>query len=315
MIRSPPPDLKPLPMPRALRRLLLALACALTPWAHAAGAAPLTIVAAESTYGAIASAIGGSHVRVVSLIRNPDVDPHSFEATPQAARSVAQARLVLMNGLGYDSWMTRLLAANPVAGRKVLVAAELLPARRLADGNPHVFYDPEVGLRMADEVADWLRHADPTHAADYTAADQAMRARLAGVLRRAADLARSYPRLRVTGTEPVWGYMIRQLGWHNLHQGLQIHVMNGTEPSPREVAGFDADLRARRVSLLIHNRQVDSALTRRMLRLAHACGVPSLGVDEFTPEGTGYPDWLLQSLDAAAAALARPPAPSAACHA
>ena len=301
-------------MRRLFHCLLLALLCAAAPWARAGAVAPPTIVAAESTYGAIATAVGGSHVRVVSLIHNPDVDPHAFEATPQAARSVAQARLVLMNGLGYDSWMTRLLAANPVPGRTVLVAAQLLPARRLADANPHVFYDPEVGLRMAAAVADWLRHADPAHAADYTAGEQRLRTQLQQVLLRARQLAGARPGLRVTATEPVWGYMVRELGWQSLHQGLQLHVMNGTEPTPREVGGFESDLRARRVALLVYNRQVDSALTRSMLRLARDCGVPTLGVEEFAPPGTGYAAWLMQSLDGAAAALARPPAPTAACH-
>lgn len=314
MIRAPLRAAEPCPMRRLLPCLLLALACVCPREASAAEVAPLPIVAAESTYGAIASAIGGDHVRVVSLLRNPDVDPHAFEATPQAARSVAGARLVLMNGMGYDSWMTRLLAANPVPGRTVLVAADLLPAPHAAQANPHVFYDPEVGLRMAAAVTAWLRRADPAHAAAYTAAEQRLDARLRQVTARVGQLARAHPGLAVTATEPVWGYMVRELGWHDLHQALQIHVMNGTEPSPREVGALESDLRGRRVALLIHNRQVDSPLARSMVRLARDCGVPTLGVDEFTPPGSDYATWLLQSLDAAAAALASPPAATPACH-
>ncbi len=302
-------------MLRLLRCVLLALVCAGTSGLPAGAAAtPLRIVAAESSYGAIAAAIGGSHVHVVSLISRPDIDPHAFEATPQAARSVAAARLVLMNGLGYDAWMRRLLAANPVRGRSVLVAADLLPARRLPDDNPHVFYDPQVGLRMAAAIADWLRRADPAHAAAYSAAEQRLRQRIDSVLQRAAALARAHPGLRVTATEPVWGYMVRQLGWHDLHQALQLRVMNGSEPSPREIASLESDLRRRRVALLIHNRQVESPLTRSLLQLARHCGVATLGVDEYAPADIGYAQWLLQGLDAASAALARPRHADARCH-
>ena len=308
------PLLRSHPMPALLRRAML-----VAPWLWAcatlahASAAP-TIVAAESTYGAIASEIGGAHVRVVSLIRNPNVDPHAFEASPREARVVAGAQLVLMNGLGYDAWMSQLLAANPVAGRQVLVAADLLPARRLADANPHVFYDPRVGQRMAEAVTAWLRRVDPSHDAAYAAGERRVLAQLAEVRRRARELARAHPGLPVTATEPVWGYMVRELGWRDHDTALQLHVMNGTEPAPREMAAFDSELRHHAVALLIHNRQVDSPLTRSMLQLARRCGVPTLGVDEFTPPGVDYPQWLLDSLQRAADALAHPPAPSASCR-
>ena len=308
MIEAHPPP--PRPMPRLFRNTVSALLLAIA--AHA-GAATLRIVAAESTYGAIAQAIGGTRVQVVSLIRNPDVDPHAFEASPQAARTVAQAQLVLMNGLGYDHWMRQLLQANPVPGRTVLVAADLLPQRRLPDGNPHVFYDPRVGLRMADAIAAWLRHADPAHAADFDAAQARLRQRMTQVIDTARQLALAHPALPVAATEPVWGYMVRELRWRDLHHGLQVHVMNGTEPSPREVAAMDTDLRRRAVALLIHNRQVSSPLTRSMLALARRCGVPTLGVDEFTPPGVGYAQWLLDSLQAAQRALAAPAAPTRRC--
>ncbi len=277
-------------------------------------AAPLLVVAAESTYGTIARQIGGEHVRVVSLIRNPDVDPHSFEASPQAARLVASARLVLRNGLGYDTWMQRLLQANPVPAREVLVAADLLPRERLANGNPHVFYDPRVGLAMAVAITSWLCRADPAHAAQFRAAEQHLRTQIGQVEQRIRQLARLHPALPVTATEPVWGYMVRALGWTDRNSGLQTHVMNGTEPSPREVASFDTDLRQRRVALLIHNRQVRTPLSDSLLQLARRCGVATVGIDEFTPPSKDYAQWLLDSLLRTQRALAAPAATGARCH-
>src|SRR5690348_3605190 len=63
------------------------------------------IVAAESFWGSIAAQIGGSDVDVTSLITNPDTDPHDFEPKPSNARTVADARYVILNGAGYDPWM------------------------------------------------------------------------------------------------------------------------------------------------------------------------------------------------------------------
>ena len=104
-----------------LVRVALTWVLALLAVTGLAHAAPIPVVAAESTYGVIAQAIGGPYVRVTSIIRNPNVDPHQFEASPATARTVAQAAIVVMNGLGYDDWMRKLLAANPANDALTLV--------------------------------------------------------------------------------------------------------------------------------------------------------------------------------------------------
>lgn len=270
-----------------------------------AQAAPISVVAAESTYGVIAEAIGGPFVRVTSIIRNPNVDPHQFEASPAAARTVAQASIVLMNGLGYDDWMRKLLAANPMSARMVIVAAELDPALVMPDRNPHVFYDPRVGDRVAARLAALLAKQDPTHAADFTRNLHAFEHSTRQVEAVARGLASRNPGLRVTATEPVYGYMLRLLGWRSSGEVFQFNVMNGTEPSLAVVARYEDALRQRRVALLIYNRQVSEPLTQRMRDIARQSGVPTVGVDEFVPPGTGYAAWLLDSLQAVQQALAK----------
>ncbi|OIQ89075.1 manganese ABC transporter substrate-binding lipoprotein precursor [mine drainage metagenome] len=270
-----------------------------------AQAAPIAVVAAESTYGVIAEAIGGPYVRVTSIIRNPNVDPHQFEASPATARAVAQAAIVVMNGLGYDDWMRKLLAANPAPGRAVVVAAALAPALVMADRNPHVFYDPRVGKLVASRLAALLAKRDPTHAADFARNLQTFEQGTLQVETAARRLSAQYPKLAVTATEPVYGYMLRLLGWHSAGEAFQFNVMNGTEPSPSVVARYQDALRQRRVALLIYNKQVSEPLTQRMRDIARQAGVPTVGVDEFVPPGTGYAAWLLDSLQAVRQALAK----------
>jgi len=291
----------------SIRRILSALLRVCLPWvgalAAAAHAAPVPVVAAESTYGVIAQAIGGDQVTVDSIIRNPNVDPHSFEATPEVARQVARARIVLLNGLGYDAWMQQLLAANPAPQRVVIVAAQLDPSRILADRNPHVFYDPVVMQRVAQRLTGELQRLDPAHAAQFAQRLAAFDADLRRLIAAQAALAMAHPRLQVSATEPVAGYLLRQLGWVSLGQKLQFDVMNGTEPSPAEVARFEDDLRQHKAALLFYNRQVNDPLTSRLRAIARQAGVAVVGVDEFVPPQTSYVQWQLQTLDAIGRAL------------
>ncbi|MGO9774684.1 MAG: metal ABC transporter solute-binding protein, Zn/Mn family [Roseiarcus sp.] len=76
---------------------------------------PVKVVAAENFYGDVASQIGGANVAVTSILTNPDVDPHLFEASTETARLLVDAQVVIANGAGYDNWMDR-FTSRPVAG-------------------------------------------------------------------------------------------------------------------------------------------------------------------------------------------------------
>src|SRR6266571_4312416 len=83
----------------------------------AAGGNGLQVVAAENFWGSIASQLGGNRVHVTSVITSPATDPHDYEPTAADARTMAGAQLAIVNGIGYDPWANKLLAANPVNGR------------------------------------------------------------------------------------------------------------------------------------------------------------------------------------------------------
>ncbi|MFY9755968.1 MAG: zinc ABC transporter substrate-binding protein, partial [Pseudolabrys sp.] len=83
----------------------------------------IAVVAAENFYGDIARQIGGERVAVVSIMNNPEQDPHLFETTPAVVRQLAGARIVILNGANYDPWMDKLLAAVPRPDRTVINAA------------------------------------------------------------------------------------------------------------------------------------------------------------------------------------------------
>ena len=86
--------------------LLIALPVLLTPAAQAQ-TAPVPVVAAENVYGDLAAQIGGKDVNAISILSNPEQDPHLFEASPSVARALSAARVVIYNGADYDPWMTQ----------------------------------------------------------------------------------------------------------------------------------------------------------------------------------------------------------------
>src|SRR2546423_12060873 len=113
-----------------------------SPPSACAASAPLPVVAAENFYGDLLAQIGGDRVHVTSILSNPNADPHEYESSVRDATAVAQARLVVLNGLGYDSWMQQLLRASPRPERHVVhVGAGLLHGH---DGhNPPGWYKPQ----------------------------------------------------------------------------------------------------------------------------------------------------------------------------
>src|SRR5690242_1563942 len=140
----------------------MALAAAIALAAPASAADKVSVAAAENMYGDIAAQIAGDHAAVSSLISNPAQDPHLFEATPSAVRTVADATIVVVNGADYDPWIDKLLKATPNPKRGVISAAALT-GRKPGD-NPHLWYDPATMPRVAEAIAATLTAADPAHA-------------------------------------------------------------------------------------------------------------------------------------------------------
>ena len=265
---------------------------------------PIAVVAAENFYADIARQVGGDRVAVTSILNNPDQDPHLFETTPGTVRQIADARLVIINGADYDPWAEKLLQAAPRPERVVINAAQL--TGRQAGANPHLWYDPITMPAVAKAVAAALTQADGAHAADYAARLETTLAKLAQIDARVAHLKSKHAGKPVAATEPVFGPMAAALGLVMRNERFQLAMMNDTEPSARDIAAFENDLKARKVKALIYNSQVSEKLTERLLALARASKVPVVAVTESMPVNTNFADWILVELDALDKALSEP---------
>ncbi len=270
----------------------------------AAAETKINVVAAENFYGDIARQIGGDRIEVASIMSNPDQDPHLFETTPAIVRQLAGAPIVIFNGANYDPWMDKLLAAAPRQGRTVINAAQLT-GRKPGD-NPHLWYDPATMPAVATALAETLAKADSTHASDYAARLKTTLAALARISQRVAQLKAKHAGAAVTATEPVFGPMTEALGLTMRNQRFQLAMMNDTEPSARDVAAFENDLKEHKVKVLIYNSQVSEKLTERLRDIAGKAKVPVVGVTETMPANVSFQDWVLGELDALDKALSGP---------
>src|SRR5690349_16150140 len=100
----------------------------------------LAVVATINAWGSIASQLGGDRVEANSIITNPDTDPHSYEPSVADARKVADAKVVVENGIGYDVWAEKMIASDPNPQLMVINVGDTVGVA--GGGNPHQWYSP-----------------------------------------------------------------------------------------------------------------------------------------------------------------------------
>ena len=287
-------------------KILIALSIALLAMVTVARAAEgkIEVVAAENFYGNVAQQIGGDRVSVVSILNNPDQDPHLFEVSPAVIRKVAAAQVVLYNGAGYDPWVEQVLSATAKPGRVAIVAADLM--QRKSGDDPHLWYDPATMPAVARALATALAAADPAHKDDYAARLATFLASLAPLDAKIAAIRDKYAGTAVTATEPVFGNMAQALKLTMANERFQLAIMNDTEPSARDIAAFERDLKDRKVRVLFYNKQAPTKLVQHLIELARAAKIRVVGITETAPAGSSYQDWMLMELDETQRALAGP---------
>jgi zinc/manganese transport system substrate-binding protein len=275
---------------------LLASACSSAGAAGGSGAAGgvITAVGAENEYANVISQVGGKYVRVSAIMSNPNTDPHTFEASASVARLVSGAQLVVQNGVGYDTFMDTIDNAAPSSSRKVIVVQDLL-GLPTDTPNPHLWYKPSTMPAVANAIAAGLAAIQPAHAAYFKANAAAFIGSLTAWDNAIAAFRAKYPNTPVATTEPVADYMLQAVGADNMTPwAFQADIMNGTDPSAQDVAVERSLFTQHQVKVFLYNQQVTDSLTESFITLAHANGIPVVGVYETMPvPGYNYQSWML----------------------
>lgn len=255
--------------------------------------AQVKIVAAENFYGQIARELGGDYVSVVNILENPQQDPHLYSATPSISRAIADADIVVYNGLSYDSWMDKLLSVASAKPRQVIRVADLLSPK---SSNPHIWYDPSTMTVYAQTLTEDLSKLDKAHAAVYQKNLQLFLQRqqqLAGYLQSLKPQLQGQP---VAATEPLFNLLAAKLGLVIINPSFQLQVANEGEPTAMAMRNLLNDLQQKKIRVLIYNRQVTSPLLENIKRTAQSHGIPLVGMTETMPPNVNYQTWMQQQL-------------------
>jgi zinc/manganese transport system substrate-binding protein len=273
--------------------------------AHRGSTQTIIAVGAENEYANVISQIGGRYVKASAIESNPNTDPHTFEASATDAEVVASARLIVQNGLGYDTYMNRIEAASPNSKRVVIDVQQLLG---LPNGtrNPHLWYSPKTMPAVAKAVEKALAKFAPDHAAYFAANLTTFDRSLSPWTSEIAAIKRRFGGAAVAVTEPVGDYFLSAAGLNvKTPWVLQADIMNGIDPSPQGVNLEESLLTSGRVKVFLYNQQVTDSLTETFLSIANRHHVPIVGVYETMPTpGYTYQTWMVAEARALYNALA-----------
>jgi zinc/manganese transport system substrate-binding protein len=294
---------KPRAIAAAFACLALVSGCANAPTHSGHG---IAVVAAENFWGSVARQLAGTKATVASILVDPAQDPHSYEPSASDARALASAKLVIVNGVGYDAWASKLLAANPTPGRLVLNVGTLLHLR--SGDNPHRWYDPTDVSRVADAITADLIKLDPRQAAYFKARHAAFENRaLARYHALISAIKRRYTGTPVGSSESIFALQAPALGLRLITPfGFMKAIGEGTEVTAQDTATAERQVSRREIRVWIYNSQNATPEVQQLTTLARARGIPVVTITEtLSPASDSFQQWQLAQLQRLAQALHR----------
>jgi zinc/manganese transport system substrate-binding protein len=266
----------------------------------------INVVAAENFWGSIAGQLGGKQVKVKNIIDSPDADPHDYEPTAADGRAIAEADLVLINGIGYDTWASKLAAANPSPERTDLTVGSLLG---VADGgNPHRWYNPDDVQKVVDQLVADYQKIDPADSAYFTQQKQAFEtSALADYKKVIGDITSKYAGTPVGASESIFAMVAPALGLNLVTPpGFLKAISEGTDPSAADKKTIDQQIATKAIKVYVYNSQNATPDIQTQIKAAKAKGIPVTTITEtLTPATASWQQWQTAQLIALQGALAK----------
>ena len=243
----------------------LAVAAPPRPWA----AGKLNVVTTFTILGDMVGNIAGEHVSLTTLV-GPNADAHVYEPTPADARALARADVVVVNGLGFEGWIDRLVAVSGYKGT-IVVASEGTAALTVEGDrpDPHAWQDLANGRLAVANIARALAAADPARADDYRRRAEAYDRELAALDRDIRGRLDAFPaeRRKVITSHDAFQYFGRAYG---VDFYAPVGLSTESEPSAGEVAALVRQMRAEGIRALFVENITDPRLVEQLAREAGA---------------------------------------------
>src|SRR4051794_3415196 len=249
----------------------------------------IRIVASFSILGDFARNVGGERVDVTTLV-GPNSDVHVYTPAPADAKKIADARLVIINGLGLEGWLPRLVQSS---GKAAIVTATngIAPRTLGSDADPHAWQSVVNAKTYVANIRDALVAADPAGAAAYRANADAYLAKLDALDRELRDAVAQIPQARrkVISTHAAFGYFAAAYGIAFIApQGVSTEA----EPSARDIAAIITQVRTGKIPAVFLENISDPRLMRRISAETGAKIGGTLYSDSLTAENGDAPTYI-----------------------
>ncbi len=279
------------------RRTLLIASLLFAPLSPAAAQDQLPVVASFSILGDIVKNVGGDRVAVKSLV-GPNGDAHVYSPSPADARTLADAKVIFTNGLGFEGWIGRLVKSSNTKAPNV-VASKGVKSRKMADahghdhgdGDPHAWQSvPNVKIYVAN-IRNALIAADPAGKAAYEANAAAYLEKLDALDREVKEAVSKIPpeRRKIITTHDAFGYFDDAYGLDFIApQG----VSTDSEASARDVARIIQQIKKQKIPAVFMENVSDPRLLKRIADETGAKVGGTLYSDALTDEKGNAPTYI-----------------------
>jgi zinc/manganese transport system substrate-binding protein len=243
-----------------MRRLLLCVLLLIASPLHAAER--LNVVASFSILGDFVRNVGGDRVDVTTLV-GPDSDVHVYTPAPSDAKRIADANLVIVNGLGLEGWLPRLVQSAGSKAQVVTVSAGIVPLKLGSAADPHAWQSVPNARIYVSDIANALAAADPDDAEFFRARAKAYLDKLEALDREVREAVAKIPpeRRKVISTHDAFGYFAAEYGVQFV---APLGVSTETEPSARDIAAIIGQIKAQKIPAVFLENISDDRLIRRI---------------------------------------------------
>ena len=247
-----------------MRCLSLWLVCSLLAIAAppAEAQARVNVVASFSILGDFVRNVGGDRVNVTTLV-GPNSDVHVYTPAPEDAKRIADARLVVINGLGLEGWLPRLVQSSGGKASVVTATAGITPRNLGAGVDPHAWQSVPNAKIYVSNIGKALEAADPADAEIFHANAQRYEEKLDELDRDVRAAVEQIPpeRRKVISTHNAFGYFAAEYGISFI---APLGVSTETEPSARDIAAIISQIKAQKIPAVFLENISDDRLIRRI---------------------------------------------------
>ncbi|MET4042952.1 zinc ABC transporter substrate-binding protein [Bradyrhizobium sp. RT6a] len=243
-----------------MRRILLCVLLLIASPLHAAE--QLKVVASFSILADFVRNVGGDRINLTTLV-GADSDVHVYAPAPSDAKRIADAKLVVVNGLGLEGWLPRLVQSSGSKAHVVTASAGIAPLKLGSAADPHGWQSVPNAKVYVTDIANALAAADPDDAEFFRAQAKAYLEKLETLDREVREAVAKIPpeRRKVISTHDAFGYFAAEYGVQFI---APLGVSTETEPSARDIATIIGQIKAQKIPAVFLENISDDRLIRRI---------------------------------------------------